>query len=71
MWANLLNFSFNMYLAYGSSNVIFPIYRYHWMCVGISSEPDESQDWYCMRCVSEIKKETNSGKKNVKEKKKR
>ena len=42
------------------------------MCVGISSEPDESQDWYCMRCVSEIKKETNSGKKNVvKEKKKR
>ena len=44
---------------------------YHWMCVGISREPDESQDWYCMRCVSEIKKETTGGKKNVKEKKKR
>lgn len=44
---------------------------YHWMCVGISREPDESQDWYCMRCVSEIKKETTGGKKSVKEKKKR
>ena len=44
---------------------------YHWMCVGISREPDESQDWYCMRCVSEIKKETSGGKKNIKEKRKR
>ena len=43
---------------------------YHWMCVGISREPDESQDWYCMRCVSEIK-ETSGGKKSAKEKKKR
>ena len=28
---------------------------YHWKCVGISKEPDESLDWYCTRCVAEIK----------------
>merc|ERR1712012_360136 len=23
---------------------------YHWLCVGIKSEPLENQDWFCMRC---------------------
>ncbi|XP_059083923.1 transcription initiation factor TFIID subunit 3-like [Tigriopus californicus] len=25
---------------------------YHWLCVGIRSEPDESQNWFCQRCVA-------------------
>jgi len=24
---------------------------YHWLCVGITSEPAENTDWYCPRCV--------------------
>merc|ERR1711976_180234 len=25
---------------------------YHWLCVGIKSEPGENQDWFCTRCVA-------------------
>lgn len=25
---------------------------YHWMCVGIQSEPADNQDWFCPRCVA-------------------
>jgi len=25
---------------------------YHWLCVGITSEPLENQDWFCTRCVA-------------------
>jgi hypothetical protein len=31
------------------------------MCVGISSEPDESQDWFCMRCVAKSREQTQAG----------
>ena len=31
--------------------------RYHWLCVGIKSEPGENQDWFCTRCVA--KKQVN------------
>ena len=27
-------------------------HRYHWMCVGIQSEPADNQDWFCPRCVA-------------------
>ena len=26
--------------------------RYHWLCVGINSEPSENQDWFCTRCMA-------------------
>jgi hypothetical protein len=26
--------------------------RYHWLCVGINSEPAENQDWFCTRCMA-------------------
>merc|ERR1712212_358028 len=25
---------------------------YHWLCVGINSEPSENQDWFCTRCMA-------------------
>jgi len=25
---------------------------YHWLCVGINSEPGDKQDWYCTRCIA-------------------
>merc|ERR1712059_144817 len=25
---------------------------YHWLCVGINSEPSENQDWFCTRCLA-------------------
>ena len=39
-----------------ASHNIF-VTRYHWLCVGIKSEPGENQDWFCTRCVA--KKQVN------------
>jgi transcription initiation factor TFIID subunit 3 len=25
---------------------------YHWLCVGIQQEPEETQNWFCQRCVA-------------------
>lgn len=34
---------------------------YHWLCVGIEQEPEETQNWFCQRCVA--KKQRHSGPK--------
>ena len=31
---------------------MFPLFRYHWLCVGISKQPLENQDWFCTRCIA-------------------
>ena len=35
------------------------MHRYHWLCVGINSEPSENQDWFCTRCMA--KKQVRRG----------
>jgi transcription initiation factor TFIID subunit 3 len=35
---------------------------YHWLCVGITSEPAENTDWYCPRCVLKNLKNTKDKK---------
>ena len=37
--------------AYNTGFIIL-LLRYHWLCVGINSEPSDNQDWFCTRCMA-------------------
>ncbi|KAK7102595.1 transcription initiation factor TFIID subunit 3-like [Littorina saxatilis] len=41
---------------------------YHWVCVGINSEPPEEELWFCPRCKSKLKQDKPKAKRGRKKK---
>ena len=55
-----LKFPFWLFAHFPNGHACF---RYHWLCVGINSEPSENQDWFCTRCMA--KKQVKHQNRNI------